>query len=78
MEAVCSPPFLATLVSSTVVISDSGMQTNRKYRIHGYKFDCFPLGNEIFVGSLSIVTRLWDGLRGSVIRFRQGPKMDPL
>jgi hypothetical protein len=75
MEAVCSPPFLTTLVSSTVVISDSGMQTDRKYRVHECKFVCFPLDNEIFVGSLCIVTRLRDVLRRSALRFRQGPTM---
>jgi hypothetical protein len=34
-------------------------------------FICFPSDTEVCVGPLSLMARLGDGLRGSVIRFRQ-------
>jgi len=78
MEAVCSPPFLAMLVSSTAVVSNRAMQTDWKYRIHECEFVGFPLDTEVFVSPLSLVTRLRDGLRESGILFEQWPAMGPL
>lgn len=53
MKAVCSPPFLAMLVSSAAVVSNGAMQRDWKYRIHESEFVGFPLDTEVFVGPLS-------------------------